>query len=96
MIPAQVTKPVTAPLRRRRSAKPRLLTTLLLRLLLAIGVVVIVAFVALAIPRWARPDLYVGETGLAGAWHAMGRAFLHFDFGVACNWAGCPKVADMW
>ncbi len=74
----------------------RLLRTLLRRMLLAIGVVVIVAFVALYIPRWARPDLYVGEAGLAGAWHAMGRAFLHFDFGVACNWAGCPKVRDMW
>jgi ABC-type dipeptide/oligopeptide/nickel transport system permease component len=59
-------------------------------------VVLIVGFIALAIPRWARPDLYVGETGLAGTWHAMGRAFLHFDFGVACNWAGCPKVRDMW
>ena len=58
--------------------------------------VLITAFVAFFIPRWARPDLYVGETGLAGAWGAMERAFLHFDFGVACNWAGCPEVAAMW
>jgi ABC-type dipeptide/oligopeptide/nickel transport system permease component len=74
----------------------RLLRTLLLRLLLAIGTVVIVAFIALTIPRLARPDLYVGETGLGGVWHAMGRAFLHFDFGTACTWVGCPKVRDMW
>jgi len=21
---------------------------------------------------------------------------LHFDFGVACGWVGCPRVRDMW
>jgi ABC-type dipeptide/oligopeptide/nickel transport system permease component len=26
----------------------------------------------------------------------MDRAFLHFDFGVACGWVACPRVHDMW
>jgi peptide/nickel transport system permease protein len=51
---------------------------------------------ALAIPRWAFPDLYPDEQGLGGLADAMRRAFLHFDFGVACGWEGCPKVTDMW
>ncbi len=52
--------------------------------------------IAIAIPRWARPDLYAGETGVDGVIRAMGRAFLHLDFGVACGWPGCPPVRDMW
>ena len=70
--------------------------TVLARLALAVGVVIVVATIAIAIPRWARPDLYVGETGLGGVLRAMERAFLHFDFGLACGWAGCPPVRDMW
>jgi peptide/nickel transport system permease protein len=59
-------------------------------------VVGITAALALAIPRWAFPDLYPDEQGLGGLAHALRRAFLHFDFGVACGWVGCPKVGDMW
>ena len=73
-----------------------LLTTVLLRIAFGVGVVIVVAGLALAIPRWARPELYVGETGVGGVLHAMGRAFFHFDFGVACGWVGCPRVRDMW
>lgn len=73
-----------------------LITTVLLRVALALGVVIVVAGLALAIPRFTRPELYPGETGVGGVLHAMGRAFFHFDFGVACGWVGCPKVSDMW
>ena len=73
-----------------------MLKTVLLRTAEGIAVVVITATFALAIPRWARPDLYPDETGLDGLLHAMERAFLHLDFGVACGWAGCPPVYEMW
>jgi ABC-type dipeptide/oligopeptide/nickel transport system permease component len=43
-----------------------------------------------------RPDLYPGEAMVAGITGQLERAFLHFDFGVACGWPGCPKVRDMW
>lgn len=58
--------------------------------------VVITAAVAIAIPRWARPDLYPDETGVAGVVEAMERAFLHLDLGVACGWPGCPSVRTLW
>ena len=77
-------------------ASAGLLTTVLLRLALAVGVVIVVSGLALGIPRWSRPDLYVGETGVGGVLHAMGRAFFHFDFGRACGWPGCPTVHSMW
>jgi peptide/nickel transport system permease protein len=59
-------------------------------------VIVVVAALSLAIPRWSHPELYPEEQGLGGLVHAMRRAFLHFDFGVACAWDGCPPVSDMW
>ena len=73
-----------------------MLKTLLLRTFTGTAVVVITAFFALGIPRWARPDLYPGERGLGGVVDAMGRAFFHLDFGVACGWPGCPSVHEMW
>ena len=73
-----------------------MLKTLLLRTVQGAAVVVVTAWFAIAIPRWARPDLYPGETGFGGALDAMGRAFFHLDFGVACGWPGCPPVAEMW
>ena len=73
-----------------------LLKTLTLRAAQGFCVVGITAALALAIPRWARPDLYPDEQGWGGLAHAMRRAFFHFDFGVACGWSGCPRVSDMW
>jgi peptide/nickel transport system permease protein len=70
--------------------------TLTLRTAQGVCVVGITAALALAIPRWARPDLYPDEQGWGGLAHAMRRAFFHFDFGVACGWVGCPRVSDMW
>jgi ABC-type dipeptide/oligopeptide/nickel transport system permease component len=89
-------RPRLLPLRTRAGARAHTLAALLSRVALGIGVVVAVAVIALAIPRWARPDAYVGETGVGGVLHAMGRALLHLDFGVACGWPGCPTVHSMW
>ncbi|MEA2284689.1 MAG: peptide/nickel transport system permease protein [Solirubrobacteraceae bacterium] len=75
---------------------PQILMTVLSRLAQGIGLVVIVGAIAFAIPRWARPNHYVGETGVGGVLHAMSRAFLHLDFGSACGWPGCPSVYSMW
>ncbi len=73
-----------------------LLKTLTLRTVQGCCVFAITAALALGIPRWARPDLYPDEQGWGGLARAMRRAFLHFDFGVACAWNGCPRVSDMW
>jgi peptide/nickel transport system permease protein len=70
--------------------------TLTLRTAQGLCVVGITAALALAIPRWAHPELYPDEQGWGGLAHAMLRAFFHFDFGVACGWVGCPRVSDMW
>jgi peptide/nickel transport system permease protein len=58
-------------------------------------VVAVVTAIALAIPRWARPQDYE-ETGVAGVLHAMERALFHLDFGDACGWPGCPPVRHLW
>ena len=80
----------------RMRARAALLTMILARLVLALGVVFVVAGLALAIPRWSFPNLYPDEQGWGGLADAMRRAFFHFDFGVACGWNGCPPVRDMW
>jgi peptide/nickel transport system permease protein len=72
------------------------LRTLTLRAAQGFCVIGVTATLALAIPRWAFPHLYPDEQGWGGLAHAMRRAFLHFDFGVACGWNGCPRVSDMW
>jgi peptide/nickel transport system permease protein len=72
------------------------LRTVFSRTIQGVAVIVITAAIALAIPRWARPDLYAGETGLDGLVDAMRRALLHLDYGVACGWSGCPSVHEMW
>ena len=73
-----------------------LVKTLTLRTAQGFCVIGITAALALAIPRWAHPELYPDEQGWGGLAHAMRRAFFHFDFGVACGWVGCPRVSDMW
>lgn len=70
--------------------------TLTLRAAQALLVIGITATLAIAIPRWAYPELYPGEQGWGGLAHAIRQALFHFDFGVACGWTGCPKVSDMW
>src|SRR2546423_78410 len=68
------------------------------RLALAPVVVLVVTALTYATPRILRPELY-GEHPppvLSGTAHDVDRALLHFDFGRACNWKGCPHIRDMW
>jgi peptide/nickel transport system permease protein len=68
------------------------------RLALAPVVVFVVTALTYASTRLLRPDLYGPNppSVLSGTAHDVGRVFLHFDFGVACNWRGCPPVKVLW
>ena len=66
------------------------------RIAFAPVVLVVVTALTYASPRVLRPDLYGGQSVLAGTAHDLGRALLHLDFGVACAWQGCPQIRDMW
>jgi peptide/nickel transport system permease protein len=45
--------------------------------------------------RVLRADMYRGVSLLDGTWDDLERGFLHFDWGVACGWAGCPPIREM-
>jgi peptide/nickel transport system permease protein len=57
----------------------------------------VVAVVTYAMPRLLRPELYGPDrpSVLSGTAHDISRVFLHFDFGRACNWRGCPHITDL-
>jgi peptide/nickel transport system permease protein len=57
---------------------------------------VAVAVIDYGLYRALRPDFYPGETLLGGLGHDLGRVFLHFDFGDACAFPGCPPVRAIW
>ena len=78
-----------------RRAAP-LLTAVVRRVAFGMAVVVLVAAFAFAIARLTRPWAYGGATGLSAVLHGLERAFLHFDFGHACGWPGCPPVRTLW
>ena len=61
-------------------------------------VVFIVTALTYATTRLLRPDLYARTRRRCsrGTAHDVDRVFLHFDFGVACNWRGCPPVRLLW
>jgi peptide/nickel transport system permease protein len=62
------------------------------------GAIVVVAVAALAYGsyRGLRPELFTGEPWITSTWHDVERALLHFDFGQACGWPGCPSIRTMW
>ncbi len=66
------------------------------RLALAPLVLFSVAVLTYGMPRALRPEFYRGQEFWSGLWHDLERVFLHFDFGRACAWPGCPRVTDMW
>lgn len=68
------------------------------RLAFAPVVVLVVTALTYGMTRLLRPDLYGPDppSVLAGTGHDLERIFLHFDFGVACNWPGCPPITTMW
>jgi peptide/nickel transport system permease protein len=46
--------------------------------------------------RALRPEEYPGTPFWTGLEHDLDRSLLHFDFGEACMFRGCPKVRDLW
>jgi peptide/nickel transport system permease protein len=66
------------------------------RLLSAPLLLLLVAAVTYAIPRWVHPEMYGHAPLLGGVSHDLGRIFLHFDLGHACGWPGCPQIRVMW
>jgi peptide/nickel transport system permease protein len=46
--------------------------------------------------RVLRPEDYGGTGVITGLRSDLDRVLLHFDFGEACMFRGCPKVRDLW
>jgi peptide/nickel transport system permease protein len=65
------------------------------RLVLAALTLVGVAFVTYGMLRVLRPDRFPGSSVLGGTLDDVERGFVHFDWGVACGWPGCPPVRTM-
>jgi peptide/nickel transport system permease protein len=53
-----------------------------------------VAFITFGLARALIPERYPGPV-LGGTLDDLERGFLHFDWGVACGWPGCPSVRSM-
>lgn len=54
-----------------------------------------VAIVTFGLTRVLRPELYPGTPVLSGTLDDLERSLLHFDWGRACSWKGCPSVRGM-
>ena len=60
-------------------------------------VLVVVTALTYATPRILRPDLYPPGEGLVeGVRRDLDSVLLHFDFGCAADWPGCPDIVPMW
>ncbi|HKG67059.1 MAG TPA: ABC transporter permease [Solirubrobacteraceae bacterium] len=73
-----------------------MLAFLLRRLLFAAGTVILTAFFAYGTMRALRPEQYPGQATVADLFSDVDRALLHFDFGGACMFAGCPPIRRLW
>ena len=51
----------------------------------------VIAFVIYGLPLWLFPERFPGRSVLGD----LERGFLHFDWGRACGWPGCPPVRAM-
>jgi peptide/nickel transport system permease protein len=65
------------------------------RLALAALTLLAVAFVTYGMLRVLRPDRFAGTSVISGTVDDLERGFLHFDWGVACGWPGCPPIRGM-
>ena len=72
-----------------------LLGWLVRRLVLAALTLLAVSFVTYGMLRVLRPDRFPGATVIGGTLDDLERGFLHFDWGVACAWPGCPPIRKM-
>jgi peptide/nickel transport system permease protein len=72
--------------------------SLVRRVAFAPVVVFVVTVLTYATTRLLKPELYGPDrpSVLAGTAQDVERVFLHFDFGVACNWPGCPPITTLW
>ena len=75
---------------------PVVLAFLLRRLLFAAGTLILTAFFAYGTMRFLRPEQYPGQATVADLFSDVDRALLHFDFGRACMFAGCPPIKRLW
>jgi peptide/nickel transport system permease protein len=95
-----ITTPATArPIRHRHRSTGRLrclLAFVLRRVIFAAACVVAVVVIAYGMMRVLRPELYPGEGLLEGTWSDLDRTLLHFEFGGACMFVGCPPIRDLW
>jgi peptide/nickel transport system permease protein len=82
-----------------------LLWWLVRRVALGALTLLIVAFITYGLLRALIPDHYHDAPLIAGTLKDVGNGFLHFDWGRACGWRGCPDVgkifarsfgADLW
>ena len=73
-----------------------MLAFLLRRLFFAAGTIVLTAFFAYGTMRFLRPEQYPGQATVPDLFSDVDRALLHFDFGGACMFAGCPPIRRLW
>src|SRR3954454_16892833 len=75
-----------------------LMRPLVRRLAFAPLVVFVVTALTYATTRLLRSDLYGPNppSVLSGTAQDVERVFVHFDFGVACNWRGEPPARVVW
>lgn len=73
----------------------------------AFGALTLLAIAAITygMARVLLPQHYPDTPVISGTLHDLERGFLHFDWGVACGWPGCPPIrvmfdrgyaADLW
>jgi peptide/nickel transport system permease protein len=72
------------------------LAFLVRRLFFAAGTVILTAFFAYGTMRFLRPEQYPGQATVADLLSDVERALLHFDFGGACMFPGCPSIKGLW
>ena len=72
-----------------------LLGWLVRRVALGVLTLLAVACLTFGLVRVLRPELYPGTPMLSGTLDDVERGFLHFDWGRACGWKGCPPVRGM-
>lgn len=56
---------------------------------------VLLAIVTYGMPRALIPERYGDSPILAGTLDDLERGFLHFDWGVACGFTGCPPIRGL-
>jgi peptide/nickel transport system permease protein len=83
-------------MRRRYRNNGGLLAFFVRRFFFAAVVLVAVAIIDYGLYRALDPHSYPGQSLVGGTAHDLGRLFLHFDLGRACEFPGCPPVRAVW